>query len=88
MSFLKALERAWDDLFDGDEVLPADLIGQAQAAQSWIERSRYLVPVSGRLFRRINPIWCADLKCFTVALAYSSVVGLGTDKEKRHSPWS
>jgi CRISPR-associated endonuclease/helicase Cas3 len=81
MSSLKALEKAWEDLFDGDEILPADLIEQARSAQSWIERSRYLVPISGKLFRRVNPTWCEDLKCFTVNLPYSSELGLGTDEE-------
>ncbi|MGD1097859.1 MAG: CRISPR-associated helicase Cas3' [Bryobacteraceae bacterium] len=45
-----SLEKRWEDLFDGAEVLPASLLQAAQDARSWFGLTRYLVPVAARQF--------------------------------------
>jgi CRISPR-associated endonuclease/helicase Cas3 len=76
MSEVAALEQAWSDLFDGGEVLPMNLVPAAAEAKSWIERSRYLVPISGPALRWVDPKWDEELKCFTTECPYSCEYGL------------
>jgi CRISPR-associated endonuclease/helicase Cas3 len=48
------LERQWEDLFDGAEVLPASLVPDAQNANSWFDVTRYLVPISAQQLGRFG----------------------------------
>jgi CRISPR-associated endonuclease/helicase Cas3 len=70
----KALEQQWEELFDGNEVLPESLREKAAAERSWLARARYLVPISGRKFamlKRQGKIeWCDDLMCHIVYAPY------------------
>lgn len=49
---LKGLETQWEELFDGEEVLPKSLLDAAKAANNFLERSRFFVPLRGDLIRR------------------------------------
>jgi hypothetical protein len=42
------LEKQWESLFDGSEVLPEELIADAKAQGSWLGAARYLVPIAGQ----------------------------------------
>jgi hypothetical protein len=76
MQEIAVLEKQWEELFDGGEVLPSVLLHEARTAQSWIERSRYFVAVSGSAWRRLDPHWNDQLKCFVSDVPYTSEYGL------------
>ncbi len=42
----RSMEADWEQLFDGEEVLPKQLVDKARAESSWLGRSRFLVPIS------------------------------------------
>jgi len=71
-----ALEQAWEELFDGGEVLPSNLLELARKSTSWTARSRYLVPVSRYALRWLDSTWNAELKCFTSSVPYDREYGL------------
>jgi CRISPR-associated endonuclease/helicase Cas3 len=48
------LEKQWEDLFDGAEVLPASLLQAAKEADSWFGVARYLVPLSSQQLGRFR----------------------------------
>jgi len=77
---LRNLEEKWEELFDGEEVLPAGLVEVARSESSWVGRARYLVPISRRRFvqyRTAGRIWWdKDLLCGVIDAPYSSRVGL------------
>ncbi|HXM44063.1 MAG TPA: CRISPR-associated helicase Cas3' [Bryobacteraceae bacterium] len=73
---VSALEQAWEELFDGGEVLPSNLLELARKSTSWTARSRYLVPVSRYALGWLDSRWDAELKCFTTPVTYSSEYGL------------
>jgi CRISPR-associated endonuclease/helicase Cas3 len=49
-----SLEKQWEDLFDGAEVLPLSLVPDAQGAKSLFDVTRYLVPISARHLGRFG----------------------------------
>ncbi len=49
-----SLEKQWEDLFDGAEVLPASLLHAAEEADSWFGVARYLVPVASQQLGRFR----------------------------------
>jgi CRISPR-associated endonuclease/helicase Cas3 len=68
-----SLEKQWEDLFDGAEVLPASLVPEAQSAKSWFDRTRYLVPISAQHLRRFGD-WITEneeLGCLVIERPYS-----------------
>jgi CRISPR-associated endonuclease/helicase Cas3 len=73
---VSALEQAWEELFDGGEVLPSNLLELARKSTSWTARSRYLVPVSRYALAWLDSRWDAELKCFTTPVTYSPEYGL------------
>lgn len=76
MDNIAELERAWEELFDGGEVLPISLSHLASRASTWIERSRYLVPFSTQARWWVRPQWNDELKCFVTDASYSSECGM------------
>ena len=48
------LEKQWEDLFDGSEVLPISLLPAAKEADSWFGVARYLVPLPARQLARFR----------------------------------
>ncbi len=71
----KSLEEQWEELFDGQEVLPESLLPHASQEGSWLARARYLVPISGsmllRLRRNGKVDWNEDLMCHVVKVPYT-----------------
>ena len=49
-----SLEKQWEDLFDGTEVLPACLLRRAEESDSWFGVARYLVPVASQQIGRFR----------------------------------
>ena len=76
-SHFKALEQQWEELFDGNEVLPESLQEKAAAEKSWLARARYLVPIPGRRFAVLKQQgkikWCEELMCHIVEAPYTEV---------------
>jgi CRISPR-associated endonuclease/helicase Cas3 len=74
-SHFQELEQQWEQLFDGNEVLPELFLEKAVAEKSWLARARYLVPVSGRKFARLKGKqkikWCDDLMCHIAYVPYT-----------------
>jgi CRISPR-associated endonuclease/helicase Cas3 len=72
---LSRLDVQWEQLFDGQEVLPESLRGQAVQEASWLARARYLVPISGRKYvslKEKNQItWEEPLMCNVIAAPYT-----------------
>lgn len=73
---LSQLDRQWEQLFDGQEVLPdGRLLERAAQEASWLARARYLVPISGRKYMTLkvqNRItWDEELMCNIVAADYT-----------------
>lgn len=72
---LAELDERWEQLFDGQEVLPESLHPQAAQADSWLERARYLVPISGRKYatlkRQGRIEWDGILMCDVVKATYT-----------------
>jgi CRISPR-associated endonuclease/helicase Cas3 len=72
---LAQLNRQWEQLFDGQEVLPASLRESAALETSWLGRGRYLVPISGRkyasLARQGCIRWDEDLMCDVAHVQYT-----------------
>jgi len=70
----KVLEKLWEEMFEGSEVLPEVLVEAAEAAGSWLGMSRFLVPISARQFGRFrskNEIeWNDRLNCFVIRRPY------------------
>lgn len=71
----KILEEQWEELFDGQEVLPQSLLPQASQEVSWLARARFLVPISGRMLSRLRRHgkvdWDEDLMCHVVNAPYT-----------------
>lgn len=71
----RILDQQWQELFDGEEVLPESLRPQAVQEISWIGRARYFVPIPGRKFSRLKhagKIWWDDeLMCNVVNAPYT-----------------
>jgi CRISPR-associated endonuclease/helicase Cas3 len=71
----KSLEEQWEELFDGQEVLPESLLPRASQEGSWLARARYLVPISGRMLLRLRRHgkvdWNEDLMCHVVKVPYT-----------------
>jgi hypothetical protein len=74
------LEEQWEMLFDGQEVLPQELLPQASKEQSWLARARYLVSISGRRFgslkRQGKICWDEELMCYMIQAQYGNDLGL------------
>ncbi len=74
-SQIRKLEEQWEELFDGQEVLPESLVPKASQEPSWLARARYLVPISGRTFFRLRGQqkidWNEDLMCHVVKTPYT-----------------
>lgn len=72
---LAQLGGQWERLFDGQEVLPAPLREQAGQERSWLARSRYLVPISGRKYAQLKRqgciSWDGSLVCDIVSAPYT-----------------
>lgn len=72
---VRSLDRQWQDLFDGEEVLPASLREQALGEASWLGRARYLVPISGRRFAQLWSkgviCWDDEIMCNVVDAPYT-----------------
>lgn len=72
---LTRLDSQWEQLFDGQEVLPASLRARSAQETSWLARARYLVPISGRKYaslRRTGRVtWEDSLMCNVVAAPYT-----------------
>ncbi len=77
LSHFKELADKWEELFDGHEVLPELFKDVAADKESWLERARYLVPISGRQFIRLKDEkkidFCEDLMCHVVRAPYTDV---------------
>lgn len=71
----RMLDQQWQELFDGEEVLPVTLRPQAAEEASWLGRTRYLVPMPGRKFfwlKQAGKIWWDDeLMCNVVNAPYT-----------------
>lgn len=71
----RSLDRQWQELFDGEEVLPKDLRQQALNETSWLGRARYLVPISGRRFAQLwhdqKICWDNETMCNVVDVPYN-----------------
>jgi CRISPR-associated endonuclease/helicase Cas3 len=71
----RILDTQWQDLFDGEEVLPKSSRPQAALATSWIGRVRYLVPISGRKFYWLKNAgkicWDDELMCNVIDAPYT-----------------
>lgn len=71
----RSLDRQWQDLFDGEEVLPASLRSQALNETSWLGRARYFVPISGRksaqLWHKGKICWDDEIMCNVVDAPYN-----------------
>ena len=70
------LEQRWQDLFDGEEVLPDVLVDRARRESSWLGRARYMVPVPSRWLGRLNAEWDSELMCHVAAADYNRDTGL------------
>jgi CRISPR-associated endonuclease/helicase Cas3 len=70
------LEKQWEDLFDGEEVLPDTMIEKARLEKTWLGRTRYLVPIPGYMMRAVGAEWNDELLCFVAAANYSDQTGL------------
>lgn len=72
---LAQLHRQWEELFDGEEVLPEMLRERAAQQESWLARSRDLVPISGRKYaalkRQGRIEWDETLMCDVVDASYT-----------------
>lgn len=73
---LADLEKRWEDLFDGQEVLPASLAEKARQEAHWMGRAKYLVAISSYLYRRLNPEFDDELNCDVVKAPYDPESGL------------
>jgi hypothetical protein len=70
------LEKQWQALFDGEEVLPNVLLDRARSQSTWLGRARYMVPVPSRWLHRLNSAWDSELMCFVADADYNSDMGL------------
>jgi hypothetical protein len=75
------LAKEWERLFDGEEILPESFVPLAEAEESWIARTRYLVPISRRQFRRLEREgrikWHKEMNCDVAEdVAYNHETGL------------
>lgn len=77
---LKQLRERWDDLFDGEELLPEQYINGALNASNSLEVAQYLIPASGALIKRLkreNKVWVDDtIKKYVTNCEYSQAYGL------------
>jgi len=70
------LEERWQELFDGEEVLPDVLLERARQEPTWLGRARYLVPVPAYWLPRLNTEWNEELMCFVATADYSKETGM------------
>jgi len=70
------LEKRWQDLFDGEEILPDVLLEKARREPTWLGRARYLVPVPSYWMRRLNAEWNEELMCLVAPADYSTETGI------------
>jgi CRISPR-associated endonuclease/helicase Cas3 len=72
---LAQLNKQWEELFDGQEVLPGSFVERAAQQESWLARSSYLVPISGRKYaalkRQGRIEWDDTLMCDVVEANYT-----------------
>lgn len=72
---VRSLDRQWQNLFDGEEVLPLCLRSQAVREASWLGRARYFVPISGRRFAQLwskgKICWDDEIMCNVVDAPYT-----------------
>lgn len=77
---VKQLREQWDNLFEGEELLPEKYLQDALAAPNSLEMAQYLIPVSGKLIKSIqkgNKVWFDDtIKKFVTDCEYSPTYGL------------
>jgi CRISPR-associated endonuclease/helicase Cas3 len=73
---MQQLERAWQELFDGDEVLPVSLRDKALAETPFVARARYLVPISAHRAHFYSATWDPELLCQVTSRPYDSETGL------------
>ena len=68
----ETLEKAWEKLFDGSEVLPECLVPKAQAESSKLGAARYMVPLSGYQMARYwgEMDWHEELGCLVIRRNY------------------
>jgi hypothetical protein len=69
----KDLETQWENLFDGEEVLPDRFLPLAQATGSRLARGRYLVPLSAHKLAqaRKDMDFDKELGCFVIRRPYN-----------------
>ncbi|HZR63860.1 MAG TPA: CRISPR-associated helicase Cas3' [Terriglobales bacterium] len=77
---LSQLDKQWEQLFDGQEVLPDCLRPIAAQEKSWLSRARYLVPISAikyaSLSRQNRITWDKELMCNVVVASRYTEEGL------------
>lgn len=66
----RELERQWESLFDGEEVLPASLVEVARKEETVFARKRYLVPISAEQRGRYRPVEDEELGCLVIERPY------------------
>jgi len=70
------LEKQWQDLFDGEEILPDVLLQRARTESTWLGRARYMVPVPSYWLKKVNAVWNSELICFVGEADYDELTGL------------
>ncbi|WP_018086178.1 DEAD/DEAH box helicase [Desulfurispora thermophila] len=79
-STVRRLQEAWDELFDGVEVLPAAFLQEAHDAPTPLDVAQLLVPLSHRQFARLKgqgQVWWEDsLGDYITSSPYSTDTGL------------
>lgn len=77
---VKMLQEKWDELFDGYEVLPVNLVKEAEKMTTHFDVLQLLVPIYGNLFFRLKKegkiIWNEKLEQFIIMCNYNNDKGL------------
>ena len=77
---LRALEKQWEELFDGEEAIPEELVPLAEKADGFLAMARYLAPIPGamvkRLFAQQRLRRDEELGCLVIEAPYCSKRGL------------
>ncbi|MFZ5590301.1 MAG: CRISPR-associated helicase Cas3' [Bacillota bacterium] len=77
---VRRLQEAWDEQFDGVEILPEALLPEAKAAPTPLDVAQLLVPVSHRQFARLKALgrvrWEDSLSHYVTSCSYSTDTGL------------
>ncbi|MCL5290440.1 MAG: CRISPR-associated helicase Cas3' [Bacillota bacterium] len=77
---IRELREQWDNLFDGEELLPEQYLSDALNAPNTLEAAQYLIPVSGVLVKQLakqNRVWFDEaLQKFVTNCEYSPTYGL------------